>query len=71
MKSIIYLILRAIGCTVLSLLFLANPVLCALCFALDWGIIYGIIFAIVSFIEVGFMVMCMLAFTDDYDRGLY
>jgi len=56
---------RIIIALLMALCFMANPVLCALSFALGWGIVYGIVLGIVTFLEISWITCAILAITDD------
>ena len=63
LKNTVKIIFRIIGSVFASICFLANPVLCTLSFVLNWGIVFGII----SFLEIGFLTLCHIVFMDDFD----
>ena len=66
-KNTIKLILRILGSVFASICFLANPVLCTLSFVLNWGIVFEIVFGIISFLEIGFLTLCHMVFMDDFN----
>ena len=67
LKNTIKFIFRIIGSVFASICFLANPVLCTLSFVFNWGIVFGIVFGIISFLEIGFLTLCHIVFMDDFD----
>lgn len=63
-NTIVELFIRIICAFILVVLFMANPVLCALSFALGWPIFYGIVFSIVTLFEIWCLVFLLVAVVD-------